>query len=132
MAVPDCHRWSGSQVDFPFEFADGAAHHAKIDQVAFLDKTGQQRLIADGVDQPGNAVAVVENAPECRAGELGLALRAGLREPVLNVLGNFGARQWREMIAHRDALAKLAQARAVEPVTQLRLAEQYNLQQLAI
>ena len=42
------------------------------------------------------------------------------------------ARQRREMITHRDALAQLAQARAVQPVAQFRLAEQDDLQQLAV
>ena len=40
--------------------------------------------------------------------------------------------QRRQMITHRDALAQLFQARAVQTVAQFRLAHQNNLQQLAV
>ena len=60
------------------------------------------------------------------------ALRAGQFQPVLDVLGHLEARERHEMITHRDALAQLAQARAVQAVAQLRLADQDDLQQLAV
>ena len=86
---------AGSWVDVSFQFADGAAHHPVIDAVALFDEAGQQRLVADGVDEPRNAVAVTENAPEGRLREVRHALRAGQFEPVLDVLGDLGPRERR-------------------------------------
>jgi len=95
-------------------------------------KTGEQRLVTNGIDQPGNAVAVTKNPPERRTGEMGCALRAGQFEPVLDVLDHLSPVQRLEMITHRDALAKLAKTRAVEPGAQFRLPHQDDLQQLAV
>ena len=47
-------------------------------------------------------------------------------------MGHLLTRERPEMIAHRDALAQLAQTMAVEAVAQFRLADQHDLQQLAV
>jgi hypothetical protein len=62
----------------------------------------------------------------------GAPFRAGQFQPVLDILADLEARERLEMITHRDALAQLAQARAVQAVAQLRLAQQDDLQQLAV
>ena len=80
-------------MNFPFQFADGAAHHAMGDVVAVFDITGKQRLVANGVDEPRNAPAVKINPPQRGPGEIRRALRAGQFQPVLDVLGHLEARE---------------------------------------
>ena len=78
-------------MDVSFEFADGAADHLKGDAVGFFNKAGEQRLVADGVDEARDAAAVIENPPERGLREKRDALRSGNGEPVLDILGGLKA-----------------------------------------
>src|SRR5258706_14066868 len=51
---------------------------------------------------------------------------------MLDVTGDFEPRERRQVIADGDALAELAQAPVVQLVSQLRLAEEDDLQELAL
>ena len=53
-------------------------------------------------------------------------------QPVLDVALHLQARQRAQVIAHRDPLAELAQARRVQLLAQLGLAEEDDLQELAL
>ncbi len=59
-------------------------------------------------------------------------VRAGDAQPVVDVALGLEAVERLEVVAHGDALAQLAQAALVEPVAQLGLADQDDLQQLAL
>ena len=119
-------------MDVSFQFANGPRHHPVIDAVAALDKTREQRLVANRVDEARDAPAVTENPPHRRGGEGRQPASAGQRQPVLNVLPDLGVRQRVQMITHRDALPQLAELVAVQAVAQFRLSHQNNLQQLAV
>ena len=115
-----------------FEFTDGTANYPIVNVFRLLDKTSKQRLVTNGVDQPRNAAAIAKDAPERGLCKIWRAIGAGQSKPVLDVLGDLGARERREMVSHRDALAKLAQTRVIQTVAQFRLAQQNDLQEFPI
>ena len=119
-------------MDFSFQLAHGEADHVPVDAIRLAHVTGEQRLVAHRVHQARDALAVLMDAPERRSGEIRGALGAGHREPVLDIVADLKPVQRPQVIAHGDALTQLAQARVVEPRSQLGLAEQHDLQQLAI
>jgi hypothetical protein len=115
-----------------FEFSNGAANDSIVDVFGLLYKTGKQRLVTNGVDQPRNAAAIAKNAPKRGLCEIRRAIGAGQSKPVLDVLGDLGARERRQMVPHRDALAKLAQTRMIQAIAQFRLAQQNDLQEFPV
>ena len=104
----------------------------KINPLALLHEAGEQAFVADGVDQTRHALAVLMNPPERGQGEIRPARRAGYVQTMGDVLADFLKFQRAQMIPHRDALAKLAQAVIVQAVAQFRLAHQHNLQKFAV
>ena len=61
--VKEAHIYFKLRVDVAIELANGAAHHVVTDAFGLFHKSGQERFVAQGVDEPGHAVAVTENPP---------------------------------------------------------------------
>ena len=98
-------------LDVAFELPNGAPGQPEVDPLGLLGEAGEEELVADGVDQARDALAVIVNPPERRRGEIGRAVGPGNLEPVLDVLADFVAPERIQMVAHGDALAQLAQTR---------------------
>src|SRR5947209_10160421 len=104
----------------------------EIDALPLMHKTREQSLVTDRVHQPRNPFAVLVNAPERRARERRNAVAAAEMQTMLDVMVHFLAAERPKMIADGDSLPELTQAGFVEPVTQLGLAHEHNLQELAV
>ena len=96
------------------------------------DESSQQRFIAYGIHEPGDALTVVINSPECGSGETRGPVRPGDLQAMLNVLVHFVPCQRRQMVANGDALTQLAQSRIVQLVAQFGLTHQDDLQQFPV
>ncbi len=89
----------------------------------------QQGPLGDHIDQPRHPAGMGMDALDRQAGER-KPRAAGHQQSVPQIrLGLLGI-QRREVIARRDPLRQLAQIRLRQPLAQLRLAEQHDLQQL--
>ena len=99
---------------------------------ALLDVAGEEAFVAERVDQARDAFGVIEDAPKGGLREMRALLRPGNAEAMLDVLADFVAIQRAQVIADRDALAKLAKVVIVQAITQLGLAHEDDLQQFAI
>ena len=119
-------------MDFSFQFAKRAANEPIVDPLGLIHITGEHRFVARGVDEAWDAATVLENPPERWRGEIWRAVRAGNLQAMLDVSPNVGAIQRLKMITHRDALAKLAQARVVQTVAQFWLPHQNDLKKFAV
>lgn len=118
-------------MDSSFEFADRQSDRAKIDLVFLLDKSGQEALVADGIDQPGDALAVAIDPPQGRQSEVWDAFSAGYLQAMLNVLADFQAIERFQVITDRDPLTQLPKPVIVQPIPQLGLTQQNDLEKLA-
>lgn len=56
-------------MDVSFEFPNCQADGAEADFLASLNEAGEQGLIANGIHQPRNALAVIVNSPQSGACE---------------------------------------------------------------
>src|SRR6476469_2779976 len=97
-----------------------------------MHKAGEQRFVANRIEETRNSLAVPIYPPQRGLGEIGRAFRTRYFEAVLNILINLKAAKRRQMVTHRDALPKLAQAMIINPVAQFRLPHQHDLQELAV
>jgi hypothetical protein len=97
-----------------------------------VDETGEETFIAESVDESGNAFGVGIDSPKGSDGEDGFAIGAGDLEAVLDVGPEFPAFEGIDVETDGDPLSELAKAVIVQAVSELRLAEQDDLEQFAI
>ena len=116
---------------FAQHFVGGVAHQTRIHLAHFPGVGAQQCPVADDVDEPRDAPGHPLHGAQSRGGEDGRH-GAGHREPVVHVGAAFGGGERCQVIAAGDALRQLAQFRARQQLTQLRLAHQDDLQELLL
>ena len=92
----------------------------------------QQRAVAQQVDAARHAARELVDAPQRRAVEGQHGAQAGDREPVRDVLHRLLLGQRLEVEARDHALAELLELGLREHAAQLGLADQHDLQQLAL
>ena len=119
-------------MEVSFEFANGGADHVEINPFALLDKTCEQAFVTHGIDQAWDALAVIVNPPERRTCEVGSAVTAGDMDAMLDILPHFRTLERAQMVADSDALTKLSEAMIIQPLAQLGLAHEHNLEELAV
>src|SRR5260221_5158891 len=126
------HHLLSSSVDVSFQFLNRASYHAEIYFFPLVYESREQCLVADGVHQPRNSLAIIINPPESGLGKVRSTFRAGNLKPMLDVTADFISAERRQVIADGYSLAQLLEAGIVQAIAQLRLAHQDNLQELAI
>lgn len=119
-------------MDVPFQFADRETDGGVINFSATIDKAGQQRFVANGIHEAGDAFGVIINAPQSGPGEIRRAFRAGNFQPMLDILVHFSPAQWAQMITNGDALAELPERVLIQTVAQFGLAQEDDLQKFPV
>ena len=109
-----------------------AGSSARVMLVRPVDESVEQRLVAHGVDQARHAARVAVNRPDRPGRERRPAVASRHAQAVVDVALGLHAGEGRQMVAHRDALSELPQPRVVQLLAQLRLADEDDLEQLAL
>ena len=114
------------------EFFDGRASGAPVNHVLLLGVGNEEALVADGVDEPGDPFGAALNAPESKRGKGWVAVGPGDFEAVFDVLLGFRPRERVDVKPHGDSLMELAKIGLLQLGTELRLADEGNLEKFSI
>src|SRR5687768_15934930 len=97
-----------------------------------MDKTSQQALVTNRIDQPRNTLAVFEDPPNRSHAKIRSSIGAGDVKPMPNVVLHFGESQRTQVITNRDPLSEWPKRVLIQPIPQLRLAQQNDLDQFPV
>ena len=126
MSAPAC---SGSLIE---DLSRGLHDHACVDVTLAPAVGAQQGPVGEQVDAPRHAARQPVQAAQRRRVEGHRDMRPRHRESVLHVLARLGAAQRPQVVARDDALRQLLQPGLGQPVAQFGLADEDDLQQLAL
>ncbi len=110
-------------------FARGLTHQCRGDGAGLPRVGAEERAVAADVDDPRDARRQTMHFAQ-GAGSEDLPRRPGDAKPVAYIALRLVARQRSQVIPAGDALGKLTQIVAIQQLTQLRLADQDDLQKL--
>ncbi|HKS83142.1 MAG TPA: hypothetical protein VJR23_16680 [Candidatus Acidoferrales bacterium] len=104
-------------------------HDARRDWANPFTSSGDQRMFAQEVDHARDALRIVQNRSQSLFREHGLAIPIRRPQPQLDVRPELRFTERSGRAADRNPLMQLPQFRALELLIQIRLTDEYDLQE---